>query len=109
VFVVWEPVIVTDLARPTSAVLGLIPDARVRQFWDPDRALSARIVADVNRSPRLYGFDEPLAEDFVVWDAVAVFAPSDRWDDVLPVPLYQGAPVVSVIAEARRALQTALH
>ena len=102
--VVWEPVIRTDIAPPVSRVLGLIDDARVAQYWDPQRVLSADLVRGVNAEPARYGFEEALPPDFVAWDVVAVFAASARWEGDLPVPAYFGGPVVEVIEEAREAI-----
>jgi len=92
--VVWEPVIWSDVAPPTSSVLALLRDRRARQFWDPDRAVSRDIVRSINAEPGRYGFDAPLAEEFIVWDVVAVFPPGAVWDDGdLPVPTYYDGPV----------------
>ena len=42
VFVVWEPILVTDWQRPSASVLGRIPDARAIQYWDPSHLLALR-------------------------------------------------------------------
>src|SRR5262245_38852391 len=93
VMAVWEPVLGTDVAPPTTAVLALLRDQRVRQYWDPKRALSADLVRAVNEDPDRYGFEEALPADFIAWDVVAVFGASDRWGDDVPVPAYYGGPV----------------
>lgn len=105
---VWEPVLVTDIAPPLSSVLGLISDPRVSQFWDPHRALSKDIVRAVNENPSSYGFDEALHDDYIVWDAVAVFGGDARWSGSLPVPHYYGGPVFAVTDELHKALEQAL-
>ena len=92
-FVVWEPVLPSDLAPPLSSVLARIPDGRTRQYWDADRALSADILRAVNADPPRYGFEGPLPAEFVVWDVVAVFGPGARWEADLPVPEYYDGPV----------------
>jgi hypothetical protein len=102
--VVWEPVLPTDFGPPLSSTLGLVRDPRAVQFWDPDRVLAADVLRSVNADPARYGFDEPLPPDFVVWDVVAVFAPSARWAADLPVPAYYGGPVTDVIDATREAL-----
>lgn len=104
VYVVWQPVLKTDIAPPLSRVMGLIPDPRAAQFWDPGRALSAEIVRNVNAEPGRFGFDEPLPADFVVWDAVAVFDRAAVWDRSFPAPAYHGGPVAEVIGDTRLAL-----
>ncbi len=87
VFVVWEPVLVTDWHAPGAGAVGRIPDARVTQFWDPRRALS-----------------QTIRRDHVVWDYVAIFPPGARWDETFPIPRFSGAPVVRVIDDFRRRL-----
>lgn len=104
VFAVWEPVLLTDVARPTSATLGLLHDVRVRQYWDRDRALSAEIVRTVRTEPDRYGIGRALPEDFIVWDVVAVFAAGARWTEEFPVPAYYGGPVVRALGDTRAAL-----
>ena len=44
VFVVWEPVIVSDVAPPINRVLSRIPDPRVTQYYDKSRLLSRLLV-----------------------------------------------------------------
>ena len=85
VFVVWEPVLVTDWHAPGAGAVGRVPDARVTQFWDPGRALSGAM-----RPGR------------VVWDYVAIFPAGVHWGAVFPAPQFSGAPVVRVIDDFRR-------
>lgn len=106
--VVWEPVLISDIAPPLTRVLGLIPDPRVTQYWDPTRSLSDDLVRAVNANPARYWFEEPLPPGFIAWDLVAIYAPTARWDRDPPVPLYFEGPVVGVIEGAREALREAL-
>ncbi len=106
-FVVWEPVIWSDVAPPTSSVLALLRDPRAAQYWDPKRSLSRDIVRSVNLDPRRYGFAEPLHESFVVWDVVAVFGPGAVWESDLPVPVFYDGPVAYRIDEVARAVTAA--
>ena len=87
VFVIWEPVLVTDWHAPGAGAVGRVPDARVTQFWDVRRALSGT-----------------MRRSGVVWDYVAIFPPGVRWDAVFPAPQFSGAPVVRVIDDFRRRL-----
>jgi hypothetical protein len=87
VFVVWEPVLVTDWHAPGAGAVGRVPDARVTQFWDAGRALSGA-----------------MRRGRVVWDYVAIFPAGVRWDAVFPAPQFSGAPVVHVIDDFRRRL-----
>jgi len=91
VFVVWEPVLATDLAAPSTAALARVPDLRATQYWDRKRDLS-RLMGERNRST-------------VVWDYVAVYAPGELWQDAPPKPVYSDHPVRDVIGGAKDAIQ----
>jgi hypothetical protein len=94
VFVVWEPVLPTDFAAPSTAALARIPDLRAAQYWDRQRVLS-----------HLLGeHDRPS----VVWDYIAVYAPGTTWQDAPPKPVYSDRPVRTVISGARTAMQRLL-
>ena len=94
VFVIWEPVLPTDFVAPSTAALARIPDARVAQYWDKQRALS-HLLGEHNRST-------------VVWDYIAVYAPGAQWQDALPKPVYSGNPVRGVISGAKESVQRLL-
>ena len=96
VMVVWEPVIPTDLAPPSSGTLERIHDPRVAQFWDPERRLSAEIVRS--------GVEPGLGPEDIVWDVVALFAAETRWGAQFPRPAFRGFPVVDSIPGLRRAV-----
>jgi len=91
VFVVWEPVLATDLAAPSTAALARVPDSRVTQYWDRKRALSHLMGEHDRRS--------------VVWDYIAVFEPGTIWQDAPPKPVYSDHPVREVISGAKDAIQ----
>ena len=92
---VWEPVLLTDWARPSTATLKRIPDLRVSQFWDKSRLISHSMGEHDRRS--------------VVWDHIAVYAPGAIWKERPPPALYQGGPVIRVTEPAREALAQALR
>jgi len=92
VIVVWEPVLATDLGPPTAAVRRTLDDPRVRQFWDPDRAVSSAMI----RAWHL--------EDDVVWDVVQVHPPGTRWS-ARPRPAWSDGPVVRTVRELKRRLR----
>ncbi|HYL09843.1 MAG TPA: hypothetical protein VEU31_03815 [Candidatus Acidoferrales bacterium] len=92
VFVIWEPVLPTDLAAPSTITLRRIHDPRVKQFWDRNRVLS-HAMGEQNRSS-------------VVWDYIAVYKPGQIWTDSPPQPEFQGRPVVQFIEGTRRAVET---
>ncbi len=91
VFVVWEPVLATDFAAPSTAALARIPDVRASQYWDRKRVLS-HLLGERNRST-------------VVWDSIAVYAPGTLWQDTLPKPVYSNGPVRDVIGGAKDAIK----
>jgi hypothetical protein len=94
VFVIWEPVLLTDWSSPSTAALGRISDSRAAQFWDKDRLISRSMGEHDRRS--------------VVWDYIAVYPPGAVWEDGPPEALYHGGPVVRVTEPARAALDQAL-
>jgi hypothetical protein len=93
VFVVWEPVLPTDWAAPSTATLARARDNRVQQYWDKGRLLS-----------KAMGEKDKYS---IVWDHVAVYAPGTLWSDTPPAPLYQDGPVVRVVSGLTQALQRA--
>ena len=102
VFVVWEPVIPTDIAPPTSRDMARIPDPRVLQYWDPDVLLSAEFIRTREAHPEALRFGDYIGS--IVWDVVAVYGPEAEWTDMLPLPSYFGGPVVMSEAEMRAAM-----
>jgi hypothetical protein len=90
VFVVWEPILATDLTSPSTRILGKIADGRAQQFWDKGRLLS-----------KAMGEKD---EDSAIWDYIAVFDAGQTWQDSLPEPKVKGEPVIDVIAPVRQAL-----
>jgi len=91
VFVIWEPVLATDVSAPSTMTLRRITDPRVRQYWDHDRVLSHRMGEYDSGS--------------VVWDYVAVYRPGQRWEKTPPQPVFNGFPVVRAIQGTRSALE----
>ena len=103
VLVVWEPILITDIAPPISAVLGRLSDRRVRQFWDPDHLLSAQMRKDA-RPPQ--PTEECCDRRGHLWDMAAVYPPGPTWTDRLPVATVFNGPVVDVIDSLTAALPT---
>ena len=91
VFLVWEPVLATDLTAPSTITLRRVHDPRVKQYWDSNRVLSHAMGEHDRRS--------------VVWDYVAVYKPEQMWRDVPPQPEFTGRPVVRFIEGVRQTLQ----
>ena len=92
VFVIWEPVLATDLSAPSTITLRRIRDPRVKQYWDSNRVLS-RAMGEHDRPS-------------VVWDYIAVYKPEQLWTDAPPHSEFTGRPVVRFIEGVRKALQT---
>jgi hypothetical protein len=90
VFVVWEPVLFTDWARPSTANLARIPDPRAAQFWDRGRLISHSMGEHSRKT--------------VEWDVISIFTPGQLWQDRPPKPFFRGRTVVSAQDEARQAL-----
>ena len=92
-FVIWEPVLPTDLAAPSTMTLKRIDDSRAAQYWDKDHMVSKSIVET----------------DGVIWDYLAVYEPGTVWDKAPPEPAYSNVPVVHVINETGEAIQKLLQ
>jgi hypothetical protein len=93
VFVVWEPVILTDWAAPSTATLRRISDRRVQQYWDRGRLLS-KAMGEKDR-------------DSIVWDYAAVYPRGAVWQDAPPKPAFEDGPVVDVAEGLAKALDLA--
>ena len=107
VFVVWEPILVTDSVGVTRAAMARIPDPRVAQFWDRGHQLSTHMGSPAAFGPKsgakiLFDMGE------YVWDFVAIYAPGFRWKESGESPAFAGAPVVKVIGDLRAQLTGAV-
>lgn len=104
VFVVWEPVILTDVAPPTTGVLSRITDTRSIQFWDRSRLLSSALVRTARKKWRDFPQVAEMDEDTIIWDCVLIFPPGQRWEEEPPRPDFADGPVVGVIDAVRERL-----
>jgi len=107
VFVVWEPVIRTDLAPPTNGTLSRISDSRARQYWDNDLSLSSYLVSVARANPswvRPGDRERVIDEGVIVWDVALVFPAGPVWDSSLPQPSFYGGPIVDEVGMIRAAL-----
>ena len=95
VFVVWEPVLPTDLGAPSTMTLRRASDLRVSQYWDKEHLVS-RLLGERDRSS-------------VVWDYVAVYQPEKRWDQAPPEPASSSVPVIRAIGGTRDEIQRLLQ
>jgi len=95
VFVIWEPVLPTDLGAPSTRTLARVSDLRASQYWDKEHLFSQSIGEKDSSS--------------VVWDYVAVYQPGKLWDQAPPEPAYSSVPVVRAIEGTREAIQKLLR
>ncbi len=95
VFVIWEPVLATDLGAPSTATLRRASDLRVSQYWDKEHIVS-RLLGERDRAS-------------VVWDHVAVYQPGKLWDQAPPDPVYSRVPVIRGIDGAKDAVRQLLR
>jgi hypothetical protein len=105
VFVVWEPVLATDFAPPTTTVLGLIRDPRAEQYWDPELKVSKDLIRAALTDPHRYGITEEVEPGAIIWDTVALFPPGAVWGKDVPVPSYYGHPMIGSVGGLREALE----
>lgn len=95
VFVIWEPIIFSDLVAPSDSVLRGIPDSRVAQFYDRRHLVSKALQAQM-LAHGVAGQDYFVKDEYI-WDAVAVFPAGVRWESgTVPKPDFVGAPIVEV-------------
>jgi hypothetical protein len=95
VFVVWEPVLVTDWAPPTTATMARIADPRVSQYWDKQRLVS-HLLGEHGRHS-------------IVWDFIAVYPAGPTWTTQPPPALFADGPVVRAADRARAAISEAFE
>ena len=90
-FAVWEPILLTDWSRPSTAVLKRLADARVAQFWDERHVLAKRMAQDA-RDPQPQ--QQCCERDGYLWDLAAVYPAGAVWKDALPPAVVFDGPVV---------------
>jgi hypothetical protein len=105
VFVVWEPVLDTDVRPPREADMQRVTDRRVRHYWDPKTVLSKEFKRTLAAHAVEVAGKRSLVDGEIVWDVIATFPPGARWDDALPAPAFLGGPVVNVKDASLRVLQ----
>jgi hypothetical protein len=108
VFVIWEPVLGSDIGPPSDENLARVNDPRVKQFWDPELLVSDQFMAMAKAHPEKIPdeYKKELAKRDLIWDAVLVFNPGVRWDAELPYPDYSGGPVVDITEPFSQHLKT---
>jgi hypothetical protein len=102
VLVVWEPILPTDWRVPGRAVLGRIPDRRVKQFWDPEHLVARQLKQMAEGMPGHVQPDCCVSEGFF-WDDAILYAPHAQWEPS-PAPVYWNGPVIHAMAGVEKAL-----
>jgi hypothetical protein len=95
VFVVWEPVLVTDWRAPSTTTLRRVSDQRARQYWDKGRLLS-KAMGETGRKS-------------IVWDRVLVYERGVTWSEAAaPKAIVSVGPVVEVVDQFVAGIRQAL-
>jgi hypothetical protein len=101
VFVVWQPMLPTDWAPPTTFAMNRIPDRRAQQYWDPNHVVAKKLAAD-RRAPQ--PAEDCCERSGVLWDLVAVYPRGPLWEGRMPVATVFNGPVVDVAPDVESAL-----
>jgi hypothetical protein len=109
VLAVWEPVLATDIAPPTTTVLGILHGRRVRQYWDPQKLLSEQLIKALRANPKLLKPDMGEEIPDVAWDVVMIYDAQDVWTGDIPFPRWYGAPVLDATEEAKAELRSRIE
>lgn len=95
VFVVWEPILLTDWFRPSRFVQRRISDPRAIQFWDKNHLVASALRAHLPDA-QLEGRSK------ILWDLVAVYPKDAEWNSA---PIFFGGPVVRAAPEVAKKLE----
>ncbi len=72
--IVWTRMLPTDLLESAIQRELTFSDARVKQFWDPDRIFGSLMSQTLNLTIS------------IAWDVYLLYAPDHSWDAELPPP-----------------------
>jgi hypothetical protein len=79
VFVIWEPVLVTDWGTPSPSLTSYVADPRVMHYWDRGRRLSS-ILGGAGKLPALAGMEQVgFRMKDVVWDVALLYPAAAVW------------------------------
>jgi hypothetical protein len=107
VLVVWEPILPTDWAPPTTAALGRIHEGGVIQFWDKNHLVSNEIRRELDADPKGPKPSCCTAGDNL-WDLAVLYPKQVHWNGAAPKPLFAEGPVVRAQPALRRILGSLL-
>jgi hypothetical protein len=100
-FVVWEPVLWTDLGPPSTGRLASVSDARVSQYWDPKHLVSTMVISSAWAARNDMFRQEKSSDTVIAWDLILLFPPGSCGSGAFPEPVFHGEPVVTRITAAR--------
>jgi hypothetical protein len=103
VYVIWMHVTSGDRQPPNSIVLAQVPDRRAVQFWDPYRLFSKIMMRDYPPDTAIAMADTAGGSP-LIWNLVAIWKAGAAWGDRVPLPDYEGHPVIDVADTFRRRL-----
>jgi hypothetical protein len=106
VYAVWFNMYPSDTRSKWPA--ALLTDPRVLHYWDEQRLSGTRYLAHLpamiaRRAPETM---QPSAD--AMWDAFFVYAPGNRWQDPVPVPVSWGYPIMVTRDELLRQVDALL-
>ena len=105
-FVVWEPVLWTDLGPPSTRRLASIPDTRVGQYWDPKRLVSDWVTSSSWAAKvGIFTHGDESSGRAMAWDVILLIPRGSCGRGGLPEPEFHGDPVVTTIREAQEHLR----
>lgn len=102
VFIIWEPVLVTDWGPASAALTALIPDRRAVHFWDRNRALSARLGSADSIGGLAYITEVGFRMKDVIWDTAILYPARVPWGA-------RGTLLVAPVVKYRIPLDAALR
>ena len=100
VFVIWEPVLDTDVRPPRPEDRARVPGQRASHYWDSGLLVSKALKEEHTARPLEIAGKQSLVEEDIAWDLVAMFPPGVQWDDSFPRPAFLGGPVIQVQDQA---------
>ena len=100
----WEPILWTDLKKPSGSILARLSDVRAVQFWDHDHLVAHTLRESLPSEEGADFHPDPLS-DPILWDVVGIYPPGKRWTDKLPTPGFFDGPVIDVVPRVKELLE----
>ena len=102
-FVIWEPIIFSDISLPPNDSLARVSDHRARQYYDEHHFVSKELQRQIVAAGGT-GQDYFFKGQYV-WDTMAVYPPGALWDDSGAKPAFVGAPVNDAVRSLAQVLR----